>query len=111
MSDLTDDRQRYLWVTVNLRPSYVPPVQVGAEMRGGTVNEVVASRSTEHKVGDVVSDATIDGGWSEFAIIEAEASHTHLGLPWVTLGYSTLGERLICQGEATLVWKTIRDLL
>lgn len=49
-------------------PSYVPPVQVGAIMRGGTVNEVVASRHPRFHIGDVVLDQSMNGGWSEMAV-------------------------------------------
>ena len=37
-------------------PSYLPPVEVGAEMRGSTVNEVLASKDPAFGVGDIVSD-------------------------------------------------------
>ena len=36
--------------------SYVPPVQVGAEMRGGTVNEVVLSKVPTLKPGAIVGE-------------------------------------------------------
>jgi NADPH-dependent curcumin reductase CurA len=35
-------------------PSYIPPVALGAEMRGSTVNEVVASTSPKFAIGDIV---------------------------------------------------------
>jgi len=49
-------------------PSYVPPVQLGAVMRGGTVNEVVASRNEGFAVGDIVTEMMPNEGWSEFSI-------------------------------------------
>ena len=52
------------------QPSYVPPVQEGAIMRGGTINEVVASRSDRLRVGEIVLDQTMDGGWSEYAVLQ-----------------------------------------
>ena len=53
----------------NMR-SYVPPVKVGAVMRGSTVNEVVESKSDRFKRGDIVLDSGMgDEGWSEYAIV------------------------------------------
>ncbi len=53
------------------RPSYLPPVELGAVMRAGTVGEVVQSRHPEYRVGDhllgtggVQQYVTTDGrGW------------------------------------------------
>lgn len=46
--------------------SYVPPVQIGATMRGATVCRVLASKSSQAKEGDFVSGMT---GWTEYAIL------------------------------------------
>ncbi|KOS18240.1 putative NADP-dependent oxidoreductase [Escovopsis weberi] len=46
--------------------SYLPPVQIGAVMRGATVSRVVASRSSLAAVGDHVYAQT---GWVEHAIL------------------------------------------
>ena len=37
-------------------PSYIPPVKLGAVMRGATVCEVLESNSTKYKKGDFVLD-------------------------------------------------------
>lgn len=55
-------------------PSYIPPVQVGAVMRGATVNEVIASRDDRFAVGDIVTDQDPNGGWSEFSIASAKTA-------------------------------------
>lgn len=48
--------------------SYIPPVKVGAVMRGGGVGTVLASKSSKFKTGDVVlSDYC---GWRELAVIK-----------------------------------------
>lgn len=52
------------------RRSYIPPVQIGATMRGVSVARVLSSRSPNAKEGDLVS---CYGGWAEYAILsEAE---------------------------------------
>ena len=48
--------------------SYVPPVPVGAVMRGATVNEVVVSKSSKFKPGDIVQTKSADEAWVEFAV-------------------------------------------
>ena len=48
--------------------SYVPPVKIGAIMRGATVNEVVASKSDKFKPGDIVQTKSADDAWVEFAV-------------------------------------------
>lgn len=50
-------------------PSYIPPVKVGAVMRGGTVCEVVHSRHEQFQTGDLVLDNSMKEGWNEFAVI------------------------------------------
>jgi hypothetical protein len=51
--------------------SYLPPFQVGIVLDGGAAGEVVASRSPERQVGDVVVHAL---GWREFAVLDAKAT-------------------------------------
>ncbi len=48
------------------RPSYVPPVQIGEPMRCGAVGQVVESRSSDFKVGDLVQGSF---GWQDYAVI------------------------------------------
>ena len=68
-------------------PSYVPPVKIGAIMRGGSVNEVVYSRNSKFRVGDVVMDNGMNEGWSEYSISDGKALERiqvdleRLGLP------------------------------
>ncbi|KAI0508802.1 hypothetical protein F5B22DRAFT_619671 [Xylaria bambusicola] len=46
--------------------SYLPPVQIGETMRGGTLSRVVASKSPKAKEGEIVN-ASI--GWTEYKIV------------------------------------------
>ncbi|MPZ26140.1 MAG: zinc-binding dehydrogenase [Micromonosporaceae bacterium] len=48
--------------------SYTPPYQLNAPMDGGAVGEVVASRSPERAVGDVVVH---QAGWRDLAVLDA----------------------------------------
>jgi NADPH-dependent curcumin reductase CurA len=50
--------------------SYVPPVQIGETMRGGTISRVLASKSPKVKEGDLVTAMT---GWTEVAIVNEKA--------------------------------------
>jgi len=47
--------------------SYIPPVQIGAVMRGGALGKVLASKSTKFSKGDYVYAAA---GWTELAIMK-----------------------------------------
>lgn len=50
--------------------SYAAPQALGAVMGGGTVGEVVASRSPAFAVGDKVVGA---GGWQQYAVIDGDS--------------------------------------
>lgn len=50
------------------RRSYIPPVEIGAVMRGMAVGEVVASRLAGYAPGDLVSGTL---GWQEWAVGDA----------------------------------------
>ncbi len=50
------------WMSPNKR-SYIPPVEIGAVMRGGCVGEVVSSKNSKFAPGSVVVGMT---GWTEF---------------------------------------------
>jgi NADPH-dependent curcumin reductase len=69
-------RTRYLSLDPYMRgrmsdaPSYAPPVEVGAVMVGGTVGDVIASRTDELAVGDVVLAYT---GWQRYGIARPSA--------------------------------------
>lgn len=58
--------------------SYLPPVQIGEVMRGGTIARVLAAKSDKVKAGDLIS--TFTAGWREVAVIK-EADATPLQLP------------------------------
>ena len=45
--------------------SYIPPVEIGAVMRGGTVGTVVKSRNADYPVGTRVGGML---GWQEYAL-------------------------------------------
>jgi NADPH-dependent curcumin reductase CurA len=68
---------RNLWLSfdpaqrgwINDVESYVPPVQLGEPMRAFGVGEVIESRSSQFKPGDLVSGAF---GWQEFAVSSGE---------------------------------------
>ncbi|CAB9525732.1 alkenal reductase NADP(+)-dependent [Seminavis robusta] len=57
-------------------PSYMPPVQVGAVMRGYTISQVVVaadgSQSGRFQVGDIVVDNSMVGGWDQYAVVPAK---------------------------------------
>jgi len=67
-------RTRYLSLDPYMRgrmsdaPSYAPPVEVGGVMVGGTIGEVVESRSAELAVGDTVLAYS---GWQEYGVAPA----------------------------------------
>ncbi|RWA10441.1 hypothetical protein EKO27_g4673 [Xylaria grammica] len=52
---------------VNDARSYLPPVQIGEVMRGGTISRVLASKNPNVKEGDIV---TASNGWTEVAIVD-----------------------------------------
>jgi NADPH-dependent curcumin reductase CurA len=47
------------------RPNYVPPMQIGDVMRGGSAGKVVKSNHPDFQIGDLVSGA---GGWQEYFV-------------------------------------------
>lgn len=56
--------------------SYIPPVQIGAIMRGNGVGKVLQSKSSKYQVGDIVS---ADSGWTELAVLpESAVQKLHL---------------------------------
>jgi NADPH-dependent curcumin reductase CurA len=64
MAYLSIDPTNRVWIREE--PSYLPPVEIGAVMRGGGVGTVIESRSDAYPVG-----ATVTGllGWQEHAVI------------------------------------------
>ncbi|KAK3263090.1 hypothetical protein CYMTET_28085, partial [Cymbomonas tetramitiformis] len=47
------------------RRSYLPPVAIGAVMRGNTISEVIASRNTKFPTGTLVQGQF---GWQQYAV-------------------------------------------
>jgi NADPH-dependent curcumin reductase CurA len=76
---------------MNDSEGYLPPVALGAVMRGLSLGVVEASNSDRFQVGDIVSTAA--GGWADYAAIPAMAAsrvHRAPGLP-LTANMSVLG--------------------
>ena len=59
----------YMRGRMNAGKSYAQPQPLGAVMQGGTVGEVVESRSPRYQVGDKVVGM---GGWQEYGVVDAE---------------------------------------
>ncbi len=77
------------WMTD--RPSYIPPVQLGEVMRGGTVGEVLESKHPDFKAGDKVRAM---GGWQDYVVSKPDGRLMKLpeGLPIpITAHLSVLG--------------------
>ncbi len=53
---------------MNDAPGYLPPIEIGAVIRGGGGGVVVESRTDAYQVGDIVIGMT---GWQEWAIADA----------------------------------------
>jgi NADPH-dependent curcumin reductase len=60
----------YMRGRMNDGKSYAQPQPLGAVMQGGTVGEVVASKSAAYKVGDKVVGT---GGWQHYQLADAQA--------------------------------------
>lgn len=59
-------------------PNYLPPVEIGAVMRGMTYGEVVASEHPDYAVGDRVTSFT---GWQEYSLDRGTATKVDPDLP------------------------------
>ncbi len=59
----------YMRGRMNAGKSYAQPQPLGEVMQGGTVGEVVESRSLRYQVGDKVVGM---GGWQEYSVVDAE---------------------------------------
>lgn len=62
----------YMRGRMNEQKSYVPPFEIGKVLSGGAVGEVLESRASEFKAGDVV---TSQNGWREAFIAEPSELH------------------------------------
>lgn len=58
----------YMRGRMNDGPSYAPPVEINGVMEGGTVSEVVESKSPKLQAGDIVLSYS---GWQEYATAKA----------------------------------------
>lgn len=67
---------------------YMPPVQVGEVMRGGTLGVVEASNNPAYKAGDIVQPFL--GGWQDYVVAEAAQPIPRGPLP-LTAFMSVLG--------------------
>jgi NADPH-dependent curcumin reductase CurA len=93
----------YMRGRMNDAKSYAQPQPLNAVMQGGTVGEVVASKSESFKVGDKVVGM---GGWQQYVLVEAQqrgmlqkVDTTHVplsaylgavGMPGVTAWYGLM---------------------
>ena len=98
---------------MNAGKSYIPPVEIGAIMRAGTVGEVVASRHPQFQVGDFVSGTL---GVQSYAIsngkglVKIDANFAPLpkylnalGMPGITAYFGLLEVGLPKAGETVVV--------
>src|SRR3569623_3552215 len=61
----------YMRGRMNDAKSYAAPQPLGQVMQGGTVGEVVESRSPKYQPGDKVQRM---GGWQQYSVVKADAS-------------------------------------
>lgn len=76
---------------MNDSEGYLPPVQIGAVMRGLSLGVIEQSKSGRFAVGDIVTTAA--GGWADYAVVpESTVGKVHRfpGLP-LTANMSVLG--------------------
>ena len=76
---------------MNDSEGYLPPVQIGAVMRGLSLGVVEQSKSERFAVGDIVTTAA--GGWADYAVVPDSTVgkvHQFPGLP-LTANMSVLG--------------------
>lgn len=78
---LSLDPTNRLWMSD--REQYLPPVEIGQVMRGGTLGQVVESRSDRFAIGDLVLPT--DGGWQELAVVPAATTGKVRRAPGVPL--------------------------
>ncbi|MGI9510407.1 MAG: zinc-binding dehydrogenase, partial [Geminicoccaceae bacterium] len=79
----------YMRGRMNDAPSYVPPLQLGDLLTGGTVGEVITSRSPDFAEGDIVEGY---GGWQEFfALKGSEARKVDPSIAPISTALGVLG--------------------
>ena len=92
-------------------PNYLPPVALGAVMRGLAAGEVVESRHPDFAPGDLVSGLN---GWQEWAVgdgltsklpdgVDAETALSVLGMTSITAYFGLLDVGALAEGETVLV--------
>jgi hypothetical protein len=95
------------------KKSYMPPVEIGAVMRGGSVGEVVASEHPDFKTGDYVSGW---GGIQQYVASDGKGWHKidpqlaplptylgTLGMPGLTAYFGLLRIGALQEGETVVV--------
>lgn len=112
-------RQQYVSLDPAMRgwlrdqKSYIPPVEIGAVMRGGAVGEVTASKHPDFKVGDFVTGW---GGIQQYSITDGKGWHKvdpklaplptylgTLGMPGLTAYFGLLRIGALKEGETVVV--------
>jgi NADPH-dependent curcumin reductase len=78
---LSLDPTNRIWMSD--RDQYLPPVEIGQVMRGGTIGVVVESRSDRIKVGDIIKPML--GGWEDYTIAAAQMMRPQKVLPGLPL--------------------------
>ncbi len=74
---LSLDPTNRIWMSG--RDQYLPPVEVGAVMRGGVIGVVEQSRSQRFRVGDIVKP--VFGAWEHYTIAGEKAMRPHKPAP------------------------------
>ncbi|RME94620.1 MAG: NADP-dependent oxidoreductase [Bacteroidetes bacterium] len=98
---------------MNATRSYIPPVEIGAVMRAGSIGEVIASKHEAFAVGDVVTGW---GGVQEYCLTDGQGWYKvdtklapmtayigTLGMPGMTAYFGILEVGKIKPGEVVLV--------
>jgi hypothetical protein len=117
----------YMRGRMNDRPSYIPPFEIGAPISGGSVGEVVESKFSSLKKGDIVYGML---AWSDHVIAkgsELQKLDPHLapvstalgvlGMPGITAYFGLLdigkpkqGETLVVSGAAGAVGSLVGQI-
>ncbi|MDA0757161.1 MAG: NADP-dependent oxidoreductase [Bacteroidetes bacterium] len=98
---------------LNEARSYIPPVKIGEVMRAGTIGEVIESKNSKFKKGDILSgwggvqQYSISDGKGYFKInpsqIPLQTYIGTLGMPGMTAYFGILEVGKIKEGDAVLV--------
>lgn len=117
----------YMRGRMNDGPSYIPSFQVGQAISGGAVGQVISSRSSKLREGDIVSGMW---GWQEYAAVEADSLQRIdpdqapvstalgvLGMPGLTayfglldIGQPKSGETVVVSGAAGAVGSIVGQI-